>query len=83
MQDEAFKRFQAGMPAMEAAFDIPLGAYADWGDAERIVVTVAALYVGFKGEATRFEPLPLFEQMSKMRCKLRTCECHGGGLRAD
>ena len=83
VQDEAFKRFQAGMPATEAAFDIPLGAYADWSDAERIVVTVAALYAGFKGEATRFEPLPLFEQMSKMRCKLRTCECHGGPLRAD
>ncbi len=83
VRSEAWKRFQAGMPATEAAFDIPLGAYADWGDAERVVVTVATLYAGFKGEETRFEPVPLFEQMSKMRCKLGKCACHGGPLRAD
>jgi len=82
IQDEAFTRFQAGMPASEAAFDIPLGSYADWNDAERVVVTVATLYAGFKGEETRFQPLPLFEQMAKMRCKLKTCRCHGGPLRA-
>ena len=78
VHDEAFKRFQAGMPATEAAFDIPLGSYADWGDAERIVVTVATLYAGFKGEEMRFEPAPLFEQMARMRHKLKACECHGG-----
>ena len=83
VQEESFKRFQAGMPATEAAFDIALGAYADWSDAERIVVTVATLYAGFEGRETRFEPLPLFEQMGKMRCKLKTCQCHGGPLRAD
>ncbi len=83
VHDEAFKRFEAGMSATEAAFDIPLGSYADWDDAERIVVTVATLYAGFEGKAMHFEPVPLFEQMSKMRCKLKTCACHGGPLRAD
>ncbi len=83
VQDEAFKRFQAGMPAAEAAFDIPLGSYADWSDAERIVVTVTNLYAGFQGQEMKFQPLPLFEQMAKMRCKLGTCQCHGGSLRAD
>ena len=83
VHDEAFKRFQAGMPATDAAFDIPLGPYAQWDDAERVVVTVATLYAGFMGETTHFEPMPLFEQMAKMRCKLRTCACHGGPLRAD
>lgn len=83
VHDETWKRFQAGMPATEAAFDIPLGAYADWGDAERVVVTVATLYAGFKGEEMRFEPVPLFEQMAKLRCKLGKCACHGGPLRAD
>ena len=83
VQDEAFKRFQAGMPATEAAFDIPLGSYAKWSDAERIVVTVMTLYAGFRGEEAHFRPLPLFEQMAKMRCQLKTCQCHGGPLRAD
>ena len=49
VKDEAFRRFQNGMPAEEAAFDIPLGSYADWGDAERIVVTVATV----QGHAVR------------------------------
>ena len=80
VSDEAFKRFQAGMPATEAAFDIPLGSYASWSDAERIVVTVATLYAGFKGEAMHFEPGPLFElfgQMSRMRRELGACSSHG------
>lgn len=83
VHDEAHRRFLAGMPAVEAAFDIPLGRYAEWGDAERVVVTVATLYAGFKGETTHFDPVPLFEQMSKMRCKLKTCACHDGSLRAE
>ena len=67
VHDEARTRFDAGMTATEAAFDIPLGSYAKWDDAERIVVTVAALFAGFRGEAMAFEPLPLFEQMARMR----------------
>ncbi len=81
--DEALRRFEAGMSATDAAFDIPLGDYAKWSDAERIVVTVAALHAEYHGEQTKFTPVPLFEQMSKMRCKLRTCSCHSGPLRAD
>ncbi len=81
--DEARKRFEAGMSAMDAAFDIPLGDYAQWGDAERIVVTVATLHAEFRGEDMKFTPVPLFEQMSKMRCKLGRCTCHGGPLRAE
>lgn len=41
---EARKRFDAGMTVPEAAWDIPLGQYAEWGEAERIAVNVDTLY---------------------------------------
>ncbi len=41
---EASSRFAAGMSARDAAFDIELGPYADWGDSERIVINVDAVY---------------------------------------
>lgn len=81
--DESAKRFDAGMSATEAAFDIDLGHYAQWDDAERVVVTVATLHAERRGEPMRFDPFPLFEQMSKMRCRLRTCDCHSGKLQAQ
>ena len=81
--DESGPRFDAGMSATDTAFDIPLGKYAQWGDAERIVVTVATLHAERRGEAMKFDPVPLFAQMSRMRCQLRACACHGGALRAD
>lgn len=77
VHDEALTRFDAGMTATEAAFDIPLGSYAKWDDAERIVVTVATLFAGFRGEAMAFEPMPLFEQMARMRHALGSGHNHG------
>ena len=43
---EATKRHAAGMSAIDAAWDIELGEYADWGDSERTVVTVDSIYAG-------------------------------------
>jgi glyoxylase-like metal-dependent hydrolase (beta-lactamase superfamily II) len=37
-------RHAAGLDALEAALDIPLEAYADWQDVERIVVNVVSIY---------------------------------------
>ena len=71
VQDEARKRFDKGMNAREAAFDIPLGRYADWGDAERVVVTVRNLFEEFSGEHAEPDVLTLFEQMADFRDKLR------------
>ena len=42
--EEARQRQQAGMDALEAAFDIDLGEFADLSDPERIVVTVETIY---------------------------------------
>jgi cyclase len=44
VRDQATARHRAGMPALEAALDIDLGPFADWGDRERIVVNVEAIY---------------------------------------
>jgi len=41
---EARLRFEAGMDALTAARDIPLGEFAGWSDRERIVVNVDTLY---------------------------------------
>ncbi|MFZ1886949.1 MAG: MBL fold metallo-hydrolase [Candidatus Binataceae bacterium] len=66
---EARKRFDAGMPAAEAARDIALDAYASWTDAERIVVNVATLYREFSPGAPAAEITPLFAQMASMARK--------------
>jgi glyoxylase-like metal-dependent hydrolase (beta-lactamase superfamily II) len=76
VEHEARKRFDKGMNARDAAFDIPLGRYADWGDAERVVVTVNNLFEEFSGEHKEPNIMMLFEQMADFRDKLRA-EGHG------
>jgi glyoxylase-like metal-dependent hydrolase (beta-lactamase superfamily II) len=44
-------RYEAGMSALEAARDIDLGPYAGWGEAERVVANVRALYRDFGDDA--------------------------------
>jgi glyoxylase-like metal-dependent hydrolase (beta-lactamase superfamily II) len=41
---EASQRHAAGLSAAEAAWDIDLGPYADWGESERIALNVDAVY---------------------------------------
>jgi cyclase len=47
---EARIRFDAGLTPLEAARDIDLGPYAGWGEGERLVVNVHALYRDFGAE---------------------------------
>ncbi len=47
---EAKKRFDAGMPAEDAARDIKLGVYASWREAERILPNVMRCYQEFRDE---------------------------------
>lgn len=51
LSEEARQRFDAGMPVLEAARDINIDDYRDWGEAERMVANVASLYREF-GDAT-------------------------------
>jgi glyoxylase-like metal-dependent hydrolase (beta-lactamase superfamily II) len=62
--EEARKRYEAGMPAFEAARDIPLDRYASWSDGERIVVNVASIYRELSGDTTHPNVAGLFGQMA-------------------
>ncbi|HET6874528.1 MAG TPA: MBL fold metallo-hydrolase [Acidimicrobiales bacterium] len=46
---EARARFDAGMAPLDAARDIDLGPYSGWGEAERLVINIRALYRDFGG----------------------------------
>jgi cyclase len=63
---EARRRYDAGMPAAEAARDIALDDYASWGDAERIVVNVDTLYREFSGATGPADVMGLFAQMAAL-----------------
>lgn len=66
VRDEARKRFDAGLSVRDAAFDIALGDYAAWGDAERIAVNVATLYREFAGDPGPAKVVDLFALMGEL-----------------
>lgn len=61
---EAQTRFDAGMPAEEAARDIKLGVYASWSDAERLYPNVLRCYQEFRDEL--HQPLDLPKMLAGM-----------------
>ena len=63
---EARKRYEAGMPAPEAARDIPLDKYASWQEGERIAVNVISIYRELSGDQTRPSVPSLFGQMAAL-----------------
>ncbi len=69
---EARRRYDAGMGIFEAAQDIALDDYSSWGDAERIVLNVAALYKEFSGGKKPPGPSPdLFGMMARLHASRR------------
>ena len=66
IQDEARKRYESGMGALEAARSIALDDYAAWGDAERIAVNVATLYREFGSNDTPSDAATLFGWMAQL-----------------
>jgi cyclase len=62
---EARQRQEAGMDALEAAFDIDLGEFADLPDSERIVVTVQTIYRDFDPSHVTADPVLLWDQMGE------------------
>jgi glyoxylase-like metal-dependent hydrolase (beta-lactamase superfamily II) len=63
---EACTRYEAGMPAFEAAKDISLDRYTSWKDSERIAVTVASIYRELSGTQTSVDMVSLFSQMAEL-----------------
>ncbi|HSL57589.1 MAG TPA: MBL fold metallo-hydrolase [Acidimicrobiales bacterium] len=63
---EARRRYDDGMDAFTAAKDIPLGDYADWGDAERVVINVDTLFREFSGSTEVTPVTELFARMAEV-----------------
>jgi glyoxylase-like metal-dependent hydrolase (beta-lactamase superfamily II) len=66
LDQETRKRYDAGLSVAQAIEDIPLGRYAEWIDAERIVVNVQRLYDEYSQSSPR-DTVELFEMMAKLR----------------
>jgi glyoxylase-like metal-dependent hydrolase (beta-lactamase superfamily II) len=66
IDQEARKRFDAGMNAEEAALDIALDAYSSWSDGERIAVNVDTLYREYSGSQARPDTAALFAVMARL-----------------
>ncbi len=64
IDSEARARFDAGLSACEAAKDIALGEYANWGDAERLAVNVHGLYREYDPSLPTPDVMALFNEMS-------------------
>lgn len=64
---EASERHRSGMGPFEAALDIELGEFADWGDPERIVVNVDSIYREIDPEHEAAAAPELFTRMQKYR----------------
>lgn len=69
VRDEARKRYDAGVSAYDAARDIDLREFAEWGDGERIVVNVDTLYREFSGAGPRKSVVPCFAAMARFAGK--------------
>lgn len=67
--EQARPRFEAGMDYLQAAYDIDLGEYRDWKDAERVVVTLQTLFDDFSGVVERpgRPPIPYYTEMKGFR----------------
>jgi len=63
---EARKRFDSGLSAADAAFDIGLGRFDAWRDAERLAVNVDTLYRQFANDQSERNTLALFELMGRL-----------------
>ncbi len=69
---EARRRYDAGLSIRDAAMDISLGDYSNWGDAERIAVNVATLYQEYGNYETEAPSVvELFTLMCEIRASLR------------
>jgi glyoxylase-like metal-dependent hydrolase (beta-lactamase superfamily II) len=65
LTSEARPRHEAGMSALDAARDIDLGPYAGWGEAERVVANVRALYRDF-GDESPGDVLTVMGEMAEL-----------------
>jgi cyclase len=63
---EARTRHAQGMTALQAARSIVLERWADWSEAERLVVNIANIYGELSGDQEPMNPLAAFEGMAEL-----------------
>jgi cyclase len=66
LTSEARTRWEQGMTPLQAARDIALDRWADWGEGERVVVTIAALFRDFAGTTEAPDIVELMGQMAEL-----------------
>ncbi|MGB1013755.1 MAG: MBL fold metallo-hydrolase, partial [Nannocystaceae bacterium] len=71
LQEQARRRFDAGMDVEQAARDIAMDAFSGWGEAERVAVNVNTLYREFRGEQQAPDAVSMFACMARHACHLR------------
>jgi cyclase len=71
VRDAARERFEAGMDAADAADDIDISRFADWGDPERIAANVVAAYRELDPSRPPATPVELFVEMARWRAAHR------------
>jgi len=64
---EARKRYDEGMGVLEAALDISLVDYGNWGDSERIAMNVNTLYKEFSGDQSPLDGAKMYELAAKAK----------------
>jgi glyoxylase-like metal-dependent hydrolase (beta-lactamase superfamily II) len=69
IERETVARHDAGMSALEAAWDLELGEYADWGDWERTVVTVDSVYADLDPGHQRLNAIQAFQEMGRYKAQ--------------
>jgi cyclase len=69
LEGEVSTRHAEGMRAIDAAWDLDLGQYADWGDSERLVVNVDTLYAGLDPTHKKMNAVEAFREMARYRAR--------------
>ncbi|GAB5487622.1 MAG: hypothetical protein Pars2KO_11920 [Parasphingorhabdus sp.] len=67
IDQEARKRYDAGLSVRDAAHDIKLGDFSSWGDSERIAVNVSTLYREYASDTAPPDVVQLFGLMAELK----------------
>ncbi|MDE1147129.1 MAG: MBL fold metallo-hydrolase [Azospirillaceae bacterium] len=77
--DETAKRHAAGMGFLDCAFDITLGEFDDWGDAERMIPNVMTIYGELSGTRPVLPRQELWAQMGRYYKRRHTRRAEAAG----
>jgi len=66
---ETTMRHAAGMSALDAAWDLDLGQYGEWGERERTVINVDAVYAELDPGYKRMDVVRAMQEMGRYRAR--------------